>query len=79
MNKRLILGLSLATACLAFSGCGDSSSTKACQKVAYCYKTTDAPDQRKCDLDKVVAEQKAKQAEEAGTLSTPLYEDCWEF
>ena len=77
MNKILIATLSVAALCLF--GCGDSASTKACQRVAFCYKTTDAPNQRKCDLDKAVAEEKAKEAEEAGTLSTPLYEDCWDF
>ena len=81
MNKRIIMGLSLAAILAAFTltACGDDSSTKACQRVAYCYKTTDAPNQRKCDLDKAVAEEKAKEAEEAGNLSTPLYEDCWDF
>lgn len=77
MKKFLIPALALTA--FALTACGDSSSTKACQTVAYCYKTSDAPNQRKCDLDKTVAEAKAKAAEEAGTLSTPLYEDCWDF
>lgn len=69
----------LAIAALMLAACGDSNSTKSCQTIAYCYKTSDAPDKRKCELDKAFAEQKAKAAEEAGTLTTPLYEDCWEF
>ena len=78
MKKFLIAASSLAILCL-FTACGDSNSAKACQRVAYCYKTTDAPNQRKCDRDKAVAEEKAKEAEKAGTLHTPLYEDCWDF
>ena len=77
MNKILTVVLSVAALCLF--GCGDSGSTKPCQNPAYCYKTTDAPNQRKCDLDKAVAQEKAKEAEEAGILQTPLYEDCWDF
>jgi hypothetical protein len=77
MNK-ILLAL-IATAAFALVGCGGDSSAKACQKVAYCYKTSDDPNHRKCDLDKAVAEEKAKKAEEAGNLHTPLYEDCWEM
>lgn len=77
MNKIFITTLSIAALCLF--GCGDSGSTKPCQRTAFCYKTSDAPNQRKCDLDKAVAEEKAKEAEKAGNLSTPLYEDCWDF
>lgn len=76
MKKLMIPALAIAALMLA--ACGDSSSTKACQKPVYCYKTSDAPNQRKCELDKAFAEQKAKAAEEAGKLSTPLYEDCFE-
>ena len=54
MNKILITALSIAALCLF--GCGDSGSTKPCQRTAFCYKTSDAPNQRKCDLDKAVAE-----------------------
>ena len=77
MNKILTVVLSVAALCLF--GCGDSGSTKPCQNPAYCYKTADEPNKRKCDLDKAVAEEKAKEAEKAGNLSTPLYEDCWDF
>lgn len=77
MKKIILAALSVAALCLF--GCEDSASAKGCQRVAYCYKTSDAPNQMKCDLDKVVAEEKAKEAEEAGNLSTPLYEDCWDF
>jgi hypothetical protein len=76
--KKLMIPV-LAIAALMLAACGDSSSTKSCQTIAYCYKTSDAPDKRKCELDKAFAEQKVKAAEEAGTLTTPLYEDCWEF
>ena len=81
MKKKILLALPIATILTAFGlfGCDDSTSAKGCQRVAYCYKTSDAPNQRKCDLDKVVAEEKAREAEEAGNLSTPLYEDCWDF
>lgn len=77
MKKLLIPTLALMA--LALASCGDSSSTKACQTVTYCYKTNDAPDKRKCNQDKSVAEFQAKNAEEAGNLHTPVYEDCWEM
>lgn len=77
MKKLLIPTLALMA--LALASCGDSSSTKACQTVAYCYKTNDAPEKRKCNLDKAIAESQAKNAEEAGNLHTPVYEDCWEM
>ena len=76
--KRFLIP-TLAMIALALTACGDSSSTKACQTVAYCYKTSDAPNQRKCNLDKAIAENQAKIAEEAGNLHTPVYEDCWEM
>ena len=76
--KRFLIP-TLAMIALALTACGDSSSTKACQTVAYCYKTSDARNQRKCNLDKAIAENQAKIAEEAGNLHTPVYEDCWEM
>ena len=78
MKKFLIAASSLAILCL-LTACGDSNSAKACQKPVYCYKTTDEPNARKCDWDKEVADEKAKEAEKAGKLHTPLYEDCWDF
>ncbi len=78
MKKFLIAASSLAILCL-LTACGDSNSAKACQRVAYCYKTTDEPNRRQCDKDKEVAEEKAKEAEKAGKLHTPLYEDCWDL
>lgn len=60
-------------------GCGADASTRACQHTAYCYKTVDEPNKRKCDLDREVAESKANAAKESGNLQTPLYEDCWDF
>ncbi len=77
MKKLMIPALAIAALMLA--ACGDSNSAKACQTVAYCYKTSDAPDKRKCNKDRDMAEQEAKAAEEAGNLHTPVYEDCWEF
>ena len=81
MKKKILLALPIAALLGTFAlvGCGDSTSAKACQKVAYCYKTKDDPGHRKCDLDKAVAETHAKKAEEEGNLDTPLYEDCWEL
>ena len=75
MRKLLIA--SIAAAFLL--GCGGDVSTRPCQKPAYCYKTKDEPSRRKCDIDRAVAEEKAKRAEEEGNLSTRLYEDCWDF
>ena len=77
MKKIILAALSVAALCLF--GCEDSASAKGCQNVVYCYKTKDAPDQRKCHADKPFIEKEAKDAEEAGNLSTPLYEDCWDF
>ena len=77
MKKIILAALSVAVLCLF--GCGDSTSAKGCQRTAYCYKTKDEPNQRKCDLDKAVAETHAKKAEEEGNLHTSLYEDCWDF
>lgn len=76
MNKILTVVLSVAALCLF--GCGDSATGKPCQKVEYCYKTKDEPNRRQCHQDKAFAEGKAKEAEEAGNLLTPLYEDCWD-
>ena len=42
----------LAIAALMLAACGDSNSAKACQKPAYCYKTNDAPNQRKCKMSR---------------------------
>lgn len=81
MKKIILTTLPFAAmlAILSVTACGDSGSTKACQRIAYCYKTTDNPDQRHCELDSAFAASKVKAAEEAGTLHTPLYEDCWDF
>lgn len=76
--KRLMIP-ALAIAALMLAACGDSNSTKACQKPAYCYKTNDAPNQRKCKMSEAEAENDAKKAEEAGNLHTPVYEDCWDM
>lgn len=74
-----ILSIIFLTAAFCLIGCDGGGTQKACVNPAYCYKTTDAPNKRKCDLDKAVAEQKAKEADSLGILSTPLYEDCWDF
>ena len=76
--KRLMIP-ALAIAALILVACGDSNSAKACQKPVYCYKTTDAPTQRKCDMNYEVVQTKVKKAEEDGTLSTPMYEECFEY
>ena len=82
-KRRMFMDKILLTIFLAASfcmfGCDGGGSQKACVNPAYCYKTTDNPNKRLCDLDKAVAETKAKQAEEAGILHAPVYEDCWDF
>lgn len=67
----------LAIAALMLAACGDSSSTKACQKPAYCYRTT-VDTQRHCDLNKEVTEAKVQQAKDAGIFKEE-FEDCWDM
>ncbi len=75
MKKILIPALAITA--LALTACGDSSSTKACQKPAYCYRTT-TDSQRHCDLDKAVADTKIQQAKEEGIFKEE-FEDCWDM
>lgn len=75
----LVFTMDFTVGIVCLSACDSDKATKPCQRVAYCYKTTDEPGKRKCDLDKAVAETKAKQAEADGKLQTRLYEDCWDF
>ena len=74
--KRLMIP-ALAIAALMLAACGDSSSTKACQKPAYCYRTT-VDTQRHCDLNKEVTEAKVQQAKDAGIFKEE-FEDCWDM
>ena len=67
----------LAIAALMLAACGDSSSAKACQKPAYCYRTTEDT-LRHCDLDKEVTEVKVQQAKDAGIFKEE-FEDCWDM
>lgn len=76
--KYAILFLIILAAAGIYSCTGDSS-TKACQHTAYCYKTKDAPNNRKCNQDRAVSETQAKHAEDTDNLLTPVYEDCWDF
>lgn len=74
-----IMLFGLAAGMAIFSYCNGDNSAKACQRVAYCYKTKDAPNQRKCNMDRAVSETQAAQAEKNDNLLTPVYEDCWDF
>ena len=74
--KRLMIP-TLAIAALMLAACGDSNSAKACQKPAYCYRTTEDT-QRHCDLDKEVTEVKVQQAKDAGIFKEE-FEDCWDM
>ena len=75
MKKFLIPAIALTA--LALTACGDSNSAKACQKPAYCYRTT-TDSQRHCDLDKAVADTKIQQAKEEGIFKEE-FEDCWDM
>ena len=74
--KRLMIP-ALAIAALMLAACGDSNSAKACQKPAYCYRTTEDT-RRHCDLDKEVTEVKVQQAKDAGIFKEE-FEDCWDM
>lgn len=77
MNKKILIGLTLAAALAGLTACGDSGPSKACQKPAYCYRTT-VDTQRHCDLDKEVTDAKAQKAKEEGIFKEQ-FEDCWDM
>lgn len=75
MKKFLIPALAMTA--LALTACGDSGSTKACQKPVYCYRTT-LDNHRVCDEDKAILEAKIEKAKEEGIFKEE-FEDCWEM
>ena len=75
MKKLLIPAIAITA--LALTACGDSNSAKACQKPAYCYRTT-VDSQRHCDLDKEVTEVNVQQAKDEGIFKEE-FEDCWDL
>ena len=56
---------------------GTFNILNACQKPAYCYRTT-VDSQRRCDLDKAVADTKIQQAKEVGIFKEE-FEECWDL
>ena len=75
MKKFLIPALAMTA--LALTACGDSSSTRACQKPVTCYRTT-LDNHRICDEDKKIIEAKIEKAKEEGIFKEE-FEDCWEM
>jgi len=74
--KKLLIPV-LAMTALALTACGDSGSTKPCQKPVYCYRTT-VDDQRECNQDKSYIDAKVQKAKEEGIFKEE-FEDCWEM
>ncbi len=74
--KKLLIPV-LAMTALALTACGDSGSTKPCQKPVYCYRTT-VDNHRVCDPDKAILDAKAQKAKEEGIFKEE-FEDCWEM
>lgn len=56
---------------------GTFNILNACQRPAYCYRTT-VDSQRHCDLDKEVTEVKVQQAKDEGIFKEE-FEDCWDL
>lgn len=74
--KKLLIPV-LAMTALALTACGDSGSTKPCQKPVYCYRTT-VDDHRECSQDKSYIDAKVQKAKEEGIFKEE-FEDCWEM
>ncbi len=74
--KKLLIPV-LAMTALALTACGDSGSTKPCQKPVYCYRTT-LDNHRECNQDKAYIDAKVQKAKEEGIFKDE-FEDCWEM